>query len=131
MNQLVRDFFIVVLSSRATFHEDRNSEKAEETIADASHRYAKVFMGENDAYVAQPWNASSRLGLFLRVMVSEVGDYASPAVAYFNFLAVQALRASISSEAGEMTDEEVQEEMTLVVNDAIAVLLGTKAGAQL
>lgn len=77
-----------------------------------------------------PWNSPARLGNFLRAVVPDVGDYATPGEAYFQYLAVQALNASIAIEEGTMSEDEVQAEMNEVVDDAVSVLMGTKAGAQ-
>lgn len=129
VEQLVRDFFVIIFSERSKFHENSDGAAAEAAIDDACRRYAKVFMGESKSYVAQPWNSPHRLGNFLRATVPDVGDYESPGIAYFNFLAVQGLNASIALESGEVAEEEVQAEMTAVIDDAVDVLLGRKAGA--
>jgi hypothetical protein len=131
VEQLVRDFLMIVFSERAKFHDSRDGKGAIERINDLCQSYGKVFMGESDAYVAQPWNSPHRLGNFLRATVPDVGDYATPGEAYFQFLAVQALNASIALEDGHMTEEQVQQGLTEVVHDAVDVLIGTKKGAQL
>lgn len=129
VEQLVRDFFSVVFSERAKFHESGNAEAAQNRIAEICKSYATVFMGESDAYAAQPWNSPHRLGTFLRATLPDVARYASPGIAYFNFLAVQALNAAIALEEGHMTEDEVKAGMTEVLDDAVDVLLGRKAGA--
>lgn len=128
VDQLVRDFFSSVFSTRAQWHETGDGDAAEKRIADLCSSYAKVFLGDSDAYVAQPWNSEHRLGVFLRATVPDVGEYATPGEAYFNFLAVQALNAAIALEEGAMDEESVQAGMTEVVNDAVDVLLGRKGG---
>lgn len=130
VNQLVRNFFAGVFSERAKFHQGGNDEGATAAIEQLCRHYASIFMGESGGYVAQPWNSPHRLGIFLRVVTPDVNDYPTPAEAYFNFLALQALEAAIALEEGHMTDAEVQAGMTEVVEDAVEVLLGQKAGAQ-
>lgn len=129
VERLVRDFFVRVFSERAKFHQSGDGDAAEKAIDDACRRYAKVFMGESNAYVAQPWNSPHRLGNYLRAVVPDVGDYETPAIAYFHFLAVQALNASLAIESGQVSEAEVQASLTEVVHDAVDVLLGRKVGA--
>lgn len=129
VERLVRDFFSVVFSERAKFHETGNGEAAESRIAELCKSYSRVFMGESDAYVAMPWNSPHRLGNFLLATLPDARSYATPGEAYFNFLAVQALNAAIALEEGHMPEDEVKAGMTEVIDDAIDVLLGRKAGA--
>ena len=69
-----------------------------------------------------------RLGAFIRATVEDTGDFASPGEAYFNFLALQGLEAAIALEGGSMPEEQVQGQLTEVVQDAVDVLLGRKGG---
>lgn len=128
VDRLVRDFFSVVISERAKFHETGDGDAAEQRIAELCTSYARMFMGESDHYVAQPWNSPHRLGNYLRAVTPDVADYPTPAEAYFNVLAVQALSASVAIEEGIVSEAEAQGELTAVVNDAVNVLLGRKAG---
>jgi hypothetical protein len=128
VDQLVRDFFSVIFSERAKWHETGDTEAVQNRITEVCRSYGIVFMGESSAYVAQPWNSVHRLGAYLTATVEDAGDFASPGEAYFNFLAVQALNASMAMEDGSMTEDEVKAGMTDVVTDAVNVLLGCKAG---
>ncbi|MEN6544467.1 MAG: hypothetical protein ABFE07_00325 [Armatimonadia bacterium] len=134
VDQLVRDFMSVVFSERAKFHETGEGDGASARINQLCSSYGKVFMGESDAYVAQPWNSIHRLGNFLRAMpdvafLMKDSEIDAPCEAYFHFLAVQALSAAIALEQGEQTEEQVKAGLTEVVHDAVDVLLGRKAGA--
>jgi hypothetical protein len=130
INHLVREFLGAVFTERAKFHQDGDGDASSARIAAMCARNAQIVMGENSSYAAQPWNSPHRLGIYLRVTTPDVADYATPAEAYFNFLALQALEASINLEEGAMTEEEVQAGLTEVVDDAVDVLLGRKPGAQ-
>lgn len=126
VGKLVRDFFAEVFNARARFHQNQEDQAAIEHINEQCRTYGRVFMGESEGYVAQPWNSPHRLGNYLRATVPDVGDYASTGEAYFQFLAVQALNASIALEEGHMSEDEVKAGMTEVVDDAVDVLLGRK-----
>lgn len=128
VDQLVRDFMSVVFSERAKWHEGGDGKAAEARINEVCASYGKVFMGQSPAYVAMPWNSEHRLGAYLRAVVPDAGDYDNPGEAYFQFLAVQALNAAIAVEEG-VSEEQIKSELTDVVNDAVDVLLGRKAGA--
>lgn len=130
VEQLVRDFMSVVFSERAKWHGSGDGDAANGRIADICRSYGAVFMGESSAYVAQPWNSVHRLGTYLRAVVPDVGDFSSPGEAYFNFLAVQALNASIAIESGEVHEGQVKAELGEVVSDAVDVLLGRKIGGR-
>ena len=125
-DRLVRDFMTSVFSARAEWHSGGDGNVAEAKLATLCQRYGSVFMGESTAYVATPWNSPHRLGNFLRAAVEDSGDFPSPAEAYFNFLAVQALNAAIALEDGTMTEDAVKEGMTEVVADSVDTLLGRK-----
>lgn len=130
VTQLVRDFFVAVFSARAAFQESADGDAANERINEVCRQYGERFMGGDKEFTPMPWNSPARLGNFLRAVVPDVGDYATPGEAYFQYLAVQALNASIAIEEGTMSEDEVQAEMSEVVDDAVSVLMGTKAGAQ-
>lgn len=125
---LVRDFLTTVFTVRASWNEGGDGAAAQAKLATLCQRYGAVFMGESPAYVAQPWNSPHRLGCYLRAAVADAGDFASPCEAYFHFLAVQALNAAIALEEGTLAEEVVKASMNEVVDDAVDVLLGRRAG---
>lgn len=130
VERLVRDFFSVVFSERAKYHEHGDGDARTARIAEVCKSYGAIFMGTVAEYAAQPWNSPYRLGAYLRVLVPDVGSYSTPGEAYFNFLAVQALNASIAFEEGAITEDQVKEGMQEVVDDAVNVLLGRRDGVR-
>lgn len=130
VDQLVRDFMTAVFSSRADWHQDGDDAGATGKITLLCKKYGDVFMGRSNVYSAQPWNSPHRLGAYLRAAVEDSGDFEDMGEAYFHFLAVQALNASIALEQETMTEDQVKAGMTEVVEDAVEVLLGRKMGGQ-
>lgn len=127
VEQLVRDFMSTVLSERSKWHETGDGKAAETRINELCASYGTVFLGKSDAYVAQPWNSLYRLGAYLRAVTPDVDDYDNPVEAYFQFLAVQALNGAIELEEGG-NEEYVKSQLAEVVEDAVDILLGRKAG---
>lgn len=130
VEQLVRDFFVVIFSERAKFHEGGNGDAATARIKEVCKSYGDVFMGESKDYTPQPWNSPHRLGNYLRAVLTDVNSFSSPGEAYFDFLAVQALNASIALEEGAMSEDDVKAGMQEVTDDAVNVLLGRKEGTR-
>lgn len=131
VEQMVRDFFTVVFSERSKWHAGQASgDSVEARIAEVCNSYGRVFMGESPSYQAQPWNNPLRLGSYLRALIPDCNRFESPGAAYFDFLAVQALNAAIALEEGAMSEDEVKAGISEVVDDAVDVLLGRKAGAR-
>lgn len=128
VEQLVRDFMTGIFSARAAWHADSDGKAAEDRIDHLCKQYGGIFMGESHAHVPMAWNSPHRLGSFIRATVADHADFGSPGEAYFHFLALQALQASIALEQETMGEQEVQAELTTVVQDAVEVLLGRRAG---
>ena len=63
------------------------------------------------------------------MLVEDSADFESPGEAYFHFLAVQALNAAIALESGA-NEDEVKHSMSVVVADAVDVILGRRGGGQ-
>lgn len=128
VGHLVGEFFSKVFAARARWHENGDDVAATSYVERLCRDFAATFMGQGTVYSPQPWNAPGRLGVYLRAVTPDVADYDTPAEAYFNYLATQALEASINLEAEAMTEAEVQAGMVEVVGDAVDVLLGRKEG---
>lgn len=45
---------------------DISDDDAPGKLVDMAKKYASIFMGESAACVAQPWNATHRLGVYMR-----------------------------------------------------------------
>jgi hypothetical protein len=130
VDRLVRAFLAAVFQARALWNESGDGSTAEASIGRLAAQNATIFLGEAPAFQAMPWNSPHRLGIYLRAVVEDADDHPSSAEAYFHFLAVQALNASMALEEGAMSEQEVQANLTEVVEDAVDVLLGRKTGAQ-
>jgi hypothetical protein len=127
VEQMVRDFMSTVLSERSKWHETADGTAAEARINELCASYGQVFLGNSTADVAQPWNSLYRLGAYLRAALSDPGKFDNPVEAYFQHLAVQALNAAIDLEEGA-NEEHVKSQLTEIVEDAVDILLGSKAG---
>lgn len=127
VDQLVRDFMGAVFSARAEWHESGDASAAEQRIGHLCKQYGAVILGQGAGHTAQPWNSPHRLGAMLRVLVEDSADFESPGEAYFHFLAVQALNAAIALESGA-NEDEVKHSMSVVVADAVDVILGRRGG---
>jgi hypothetical protein len=122
VSDLVRGFVSHILILRSEWHEAPDDEKIDPTeeIEDLARKLGDVFLGRHPGYVPQPFNAPHRLGVLMRHLVPTTGD---PGQAFFDWLALQTVRASLEVEAGG-DEAAVLEQLDTIVADFIARLLG-------
>lgn len=122
VSDLVRGFVSHILILRSEWHEAPDDEKIDPTeeIEDLARKLGDVFLGRHPGYVPQPFNAPLRLGVLMRHLVPTKGD---PGRAFFDWLALQVVKAAIEMELGA-AEADVQRELETIVADFIARLLG-------
>lgn len=131
VDQLVRDFLLGCVSLLTEVQiGDVPGGDASDKLVTMAKKYAAIFMGEAPGYVPQPWNSPNRLGLYLRAMrPPHLEDYDRPADAYFAAIGTAAIQHAQAVDDGTITEAEARAGLTSIRNDAVAALLGTRAGA--
>jgi len=122
VSDLVRGFVSHILILRSEWHEAPADEKIDPTeeIEALAGLLGQVFLGENPAYVATQFNAPHRLGALMRALVPTSGDAGQ---AFFDWLALQTVRAALELEAGG-DEAAVHGQLDAIVADVIGRLLG-------
>lgn len=126
VDQLVRDLLAFAISINVELQTGNvNADLAETKLVDLSKKYAAIFLGETPGYVAQPWNSPRRLGFFLRAKrPPHMEDHARASDAYFAACGTAAIMLAMRADKHELTEAEVQEELTTIRNDMVRALLG-------
>jgi len=126
VDQLVRDFLSSCISINADFQGGEVDEDGAGTkLMELSQRYAGIFLGESNAYVAMPWNSPRRLEFYLRAMKPpHLEDHARATDAYFAAHGTAAIMLAMRADKRELTEAEVQEELTTMRNGMVRALLG-------
>lgn len=126
VDQLVRDFLAFAVSINVELQTgDIDAAAAEVKLVDLSKKYAAIFLGETPGYVAQPWNSPRRLEFFLRAKKPpHLEDYDRATDAYFAANGTAAIMLAMRADKRELTEAEVQEELTTMRNDMVRALLG-------
>lgn len=126
VDRLVRDFLSSCVGINADFQEGTLEEDdAGEKLMELSVRYAAIFLGESKAYVAMPWNSPQRLEFYLRAMKPpHMEDHARAADAYFACHGTAAIMLAMRADKKELTEAEVQDELTVLRNSMVRALLG-------
>lgn len=126
VDQLVRDFLSSCVGINADFQEGSLEEDdAGEKLMELSKRYASIFLGESKAYVAMPWNSPRRLEFYLRAMKPpHMEDHQRAADAYFAANGTAAIMLAMRADKRELSEAEVQEELTTIRNGMVRALLG-------
>ncbi|WP_440532570.1 hypothetical protein [Variovorax sp. YR566] len=126
VDQLVRDFLAFSISVNEQFQTGAiNATAASEKLMELSQRYANIFLGESKAYMAMPWNSPRRLEFFLRAKKPpHLEDHARATDAYFACHGTAAIMLAMRADKHELTEAEVQEELTMMRNGMVRALLG-------
>jgi hypothetical protein len=126
VDQLVRDFLAFSISVNEQFQTGAiDGAAAEVQLVDLAKRYASIFLGEVRGYVAQPWNSPRRLEFFLRAKKPpHLEDHARAADAYFAAHGTAAIMLAMRADKHELSEAEVQEELTIMRNSMVRALLG-------
>lgn len=126
VDQLVRDFLSTSISVNEQFQTGAiDGAAAEAQLVDLAKRYASIFLGEVRGYVAQPWNSPRRLEFFLRAKKPpHLEDHARAADAYFACHGTAAIMLAMRADQNELSEAEVQHELTVIRNQMVRALLG-------
>ena len=122
VSELVRGFAAHILTLRSEWHAAPDDEKIDPTeeIQQLGVKLGDVFLGRDARYVPQPFNAPNRLGAVMRALVPTSGD---PGAAFFEWLALQVVRAAMELEAGG-DEAGVRAQLESITSDVIERLLG-------
>lgn len=126
VDQLVRDFLSSCISVNEQFQTGAvDGEVAELQLVGLAKRYADIFLGQSSAYVAMPWNSPLRLEFYLRAMrPPHMEDHARATDAYFACHGTAAIMLAMRADKHELTEAEVQHELTVMCNGMVRALLG-------
>lgn len=124
VESLVRSFLGRVIDIRTAYNEDKmDGPEAAEAVQDAADQYARIFMGQDKGYAAQPWNSPEQLGASL----SAVGfdpDPAKACLGLFLKTAGDLVAAMALHEEGKLDDDTAQLAIDAAAEDGTYLLLG-------
>ena len=121
VSELVRGYATHILTLRSEWHAAPDDEKIDPTeeIQAMGIELGAVFLGRRKGYIIQPYNTPIRLGVLMRHLVPTKGD---PGTAFFEWYALQVVRAALEMEAGG--DEAlVFQQLDAITNDVIGRLM--------
>lgn len=126
VDRLVRDFLARAISINVELQTGNvDADAAEARLVDLSKTFAAIFLGETAGYIAQPWNSPRRLEFFLRAKKPpHLEDHARATDAYFAAHGTVAIMLAMRADKHELTEAEVQEELTGMRNGMVRALLG-------
>lgn len=128
VDALVRQFAKRVFDTRAAFHMGKPGAREPLVVIEEDARVVgEIFIGHNAAHDATPWNADSRLSMYLQVLFpEETLAYGGPRVALFMWLAHQLAQGAKALEDGSDSAADVQRRLHLFIEDVVARLLHRK-----
>lgn len=121
VSHLVRGFASHILTLRSEWHAAPDDEKIDPTeeIQEMAVELGDVFLGRRPEYRAHSFNSRSRLGVLMRHVVPTTGDPGSP---FFDWYALQVVRASMEMEAGG-GEADVFGQLESITSDVIGRLI--------
>lgn len=124
VSDLVRGFVSHILILRSEWHEAPDDERIDPTeeVETLAWTMGQVFLGKHPEYLASPFNVRHRLGVLMEQLVPTTGD---PGQAFFEWLALQTMRASLEVEAGG-DEADAHRQLEAIVADVISRLCPPK-----
>lgn len=101
-----------------------------QALNDAAQAHASIFMGQNSAYRAMPFNAPEQIGPFLAQRMAIEGDPAQACYVMFMNTANQIMTAFLAHQSGELDDDDAKFQIDAAVEDATSALLGLPVVAE-
>ena len=126
---LVRSFAGDIVEHRKQFNLDKTEGTViVKAIEGLTERYGKIFMGQDAAYRAQPWNSAEQLGVALnKRMGLDPEPPEKAATALFWRLSADLLDAISDHEGDQIDDETAQFRLDVLIEETTLALLGLPA----